>query len=98
MKPFSLGRHRGSLLLLHVQEEIRHYMISRIFPARLTMKYKGHYHSYRMGSVPSKDLPVTTHTATALQVVRGGEGWRVCPAGARQTHSQVGPFYGGGCR
>ena len=38
------------------------------------MKYKGPYHSYRMGAVPAKDLPVTTHTATAPPVERSREG------------------------
>ena len=38
------------------------------------MTDKGPYHSYDRGTVPSEDLPVTTHTGTALTVARGGEG------------------------
>ena len=44
-----------SPLLLHVRERTGITMIVRIFPARLTMKYKGPYHSYDMDADPSLD-------------------------------------------
>ena len=41
---------------------IRHYMISRILPVRLSMNDKGPYHSYYMGGGRFPDLPVTRTT------------------------------------
>ena len=47
-------------------------MISRIFPAGLTMKYKGHYHSL-WGDVPAGDLPVEATGAFIADPLSAGQ-------------------------
>ena len=54
-------------------------MIFRRSQPQLLMKYKGHYHSYRMGAQRSGDLPASRNSAAAISVERIGEGrgsWR----------------------